>query len=164
MLHESDSGTRSGWDGDPVEGWRVFTAAIFWQALARSYGTRKPAAIDKTYADWVLPWLNPSRLSAERADWNRFFYYEVQAEAMPRNWLRSTIHAAQYSRRVGHGNPIDEQHTAYLLDADLFLTGDTRLTDLLKAIIPFCPVEVAAPRLVPAGSRDVVAAIESALE
>jgi hypothetical protein len=162
--HESDPDGREGWDGAPLDAWRLETASMFWQNVvvlpARAWLTGEGT----TFADWVVPWLNRDRLSASRADWNRFFYYEVSAASMPRNWLRSTVRFAQWGMKVSHGNPVDEQHAAYLPDGDLFLTGDTRFHSLLKDIIPFAPARLAQPRLVPADARDVVAALETAIE
>lgn len=70
---------KDSWSGDRVEAWRVDTSVIFWRALAASPVGGGRTNQDDTFADWTSPWVDPGRVSADRADWNRFFYYDLRA-------------------------------------------------------------------------------------
>ena len=139
---------REGWGGRPVEAWRVEASDLFWRELTVVPRRRHRTGEDSTFADWCLPWLDRYLMSNDRADWNRFWYYDVEMRNMPRNWLRTYVRLAQYGTKVGSGNPVDEQHSSYLVDADLLISADRRYCSVLESLAKFAPVPIASARLV----------------
>jgi hypothetical protein len=77
-----------GWDGGPLEAWRVEIAGFYWEVLvqlpARAWLSRE----DTTHLDWIGPWVSTERLAADRGSFNRLWYVEATRENIPRNWVR----------------------------------------------------------------------------
>jgi hypothetical protein len=163
LSDESDPATRLGWDGTPIEMWRLYSAEFYWHQLIVIPNRPARTYEDTTMADWALPWLDVATMARDRESWNRLFYYEASATAMPRNWLRVTTRNAQLGERIGTGNPADEQHASYLVDADLFLSGDERYVRMLRRIEGLAPARMASPRVVSARAVDLIAEIDAAV-
>jgi hypothetical protein len=81
------------------------------------------------------------------------------------DWFRFAVRHTQVDVGVQDTNPRDKQDSAYLVDADLFLSADKRLIRVLTAVRVQAPFDVAAPRLVkPAWARSRVEAVIETLE
>jgi hypothetical protein len=140
-IPADDPDLNAGWDGTRVEDWRFKNSYVWWFNLAVIPYTA--AAIhrraDTTLADWVTPWVDLSRIRLDRGSWNRLWYAEVDASAVPRNWLREVLPWIQLATKIGSGNPRDVQHSSYLFDSDVFVTADRRYAaalDLARASSP----------------------------
>lgn len=134
-----------GWDGGPVEAWRISNRDLFWEQLVTEPRRALLSPRDTTYADWVGAYVDLRALAADKADFTRLWLYEVELSVTPRSWLRWAINFAQTSMKVTEGNPSDEQHGAYLLDADLLLTADKRFVEAIKLVRKSCPFVIAEP-------------------
>ncbi|MFS8099301.1 hypothetical protein LFM09_19420 [Lentzea alba] len=145
----------AGWDGGPVEPWRLHSRDVFWRELVEVKGRASLSGEDTTYADWVGAYVDLAALRSDRADFTRFWLDDVQLNALPRQWVRWAVSTLQLTKKIdGLGNPADEQHSAYLVDCDLFLTTDKRYADVLGSVRAEAPFSIAEPRLVP-GDRAV---------
>jgi len=155
----------SGWDGAPVDLWRIQTRDLYWHQLAVVTPRAELTNEDTTYADWVGAELDLRRVTSDRADFTRFWLQDVELTAIPRNWSRWAVQTVQADQKVTPGNPADAQHSAYLLDCDVYLTSDVRYARTLAAVREQAPFEIADPRLVPYDPQaSIVDAIASALE
>ena len=153
-----------GWSGDPVEPWRVACRHVFWYYLVTIACRAVLTKEDATFADWVGAYVDLSRLRSSPEDFTRFWLYDVNRDAVPRNWLRWAVNFVQPAFKITPGNPFDEQHSSYLLDCDLFLSADARYISVLKIIYEESPFTIAEPRLV-SGDRtlSVLDRIEASL-
>jgi hypothetical protein len=152
---------RLGWVGGQIDAWRVEGALRFWHELTGLDFPGLPRA-DGTYEDWIGPWVALGRMASDRADYNRFWYYDVTGFELPRTWLSWAILVAQMSTKLGSGNPVDVQHAMYLFDADVFVTGDVRLGRILTDLRRLSPVPFASV-IVIKGEPDVIEALHTAL-
>ena len=143
-----------GWDGEPVEGWRVSLRVLFWHQLAVVPGRAIFSKEDTTFADWVSAYINLSQLRSSPEDFTKFWLYDIDRDALPRNWIRWAVNFMQLEFKVTPGNPADEQHSTYLVDGDLFLSADARYVSVLKLVREDSPFDFAEPRLV-SGDRNL---------
>jgi hypothetical protein len=67
---------------------------------------------------------------------------------MRRNWLRWAVNFVQTGFKVTPGNPADEQHGTYLLDADVYLSADATYIKVLQTVYEDAPFPMAEPRRV----------------
>jgi hypothetical protein len=154
-LHPGASETR-------IEAWRVVNALLYWhQLVTPTFG--RAAGRDTTLADWAAPHLRLEVVKRSRDEYNRFWYYDVRPEAMPRNWMRAAVHHAQINQKVTAGNPVDDQLSAYLFDCDVFITADRRFHRLLEVVRPASPIPFSQVALLNPASDDLVAALEHAI-
>lgn len=144
----------AGWTGEPVEIWRIWLRDFYWFQLAVVSGRAVITKEDTTAADWVGAYVDLPKLRASREDFTTFWLKDVECRFMPRNWLRNAVNIAQSNFKVTSGNPADEQQSAYLLDADIFLSADVRYISMLKLVYEDAPFKFAEPRLVN-GDRNI---------
>ncbi|WP_330242109.1 hypothetical protein [Streptomyces sp. NBC_00525] len=161
---ETAPGPQLGWKaGDKIAAWRPRTQEVYWYSFAvgrRSVLTHE----DTTGADWVGARVDLSAMCASREEFNRFWLYQVEAENMPRNWLRWAAETVQADMKVTGGNPRDVQHASHLPDCDVFLTADKNFLRVLNRIAEQAPVPVGRGlRIAPAAHDDIVEAIEATL-
>ena len=152
-----------GWDGPPLESWRVDSAIIWWHALVTQPQAARRSGGDTSYADWAGAWLNLDLVRRDRGSFNRFWYAEAAANAMPRIWMRAVVPWVQTEMKIAIGNPRDAQHAAYLLDADLFITADAAFRRVIERVRPWCPFAFAETEVVSA-TGSTVEAIHRAIE
>jgi hypothetical protein len=138
----------AGWDGTPVAEWRLRNRDIWWHALVTVYGRALFTKEHTTYADWVGAYVDLRSIRQNPESFTRLWLEEIDVRAVPRAWLRWAISSAQVTQKVTPGNPIDSQHTAYLVDCDLFLTSDVRFHHALKVVATHAPIPVGEPCLV----------------
>lgn len=137
-----------GWDGSPVDLWRIQSRDIYWHHLATVARRAETTNEDTTYADWIGAALDLSRVTFDRADFTRFWLQDVELTAMPRNWLRWAVQTVQRARQVTPGDPADAQHSAYLVDCDIYLTADIPYANSLITVREHAPFPMAEPRIV----------------
>lgn len=137
-----------GWSGEPVEAWRVSLRVLFWHQLAVIPGLAIFNREDPTFADWVGAYVNLSKLRSSPEDFTKFWLYDIDRDALPRNWIHWAVNFAQLEFKVTSGNPADAQHSTYLVDGDLFLSADARYVSVLKLVREDSPFSFAEPCLV----------------
>jgi hypothetical protein len=156
---------RAGWpNSNRVDAWRAICMATYWRALKVVPSRARWTGEDTTFADWIGSYIVLHKMCKDRADFNRFWYCEVQASNMPRNWLRWAIDVAQWERKITLGNPGDAQQGSWLVDADFYLTADRRFAQILDMVEPHFPgSSLAAIRVVDRNTPSAVDAIARAL-
>jgi hypothetical protein len=83
---------------------------------------------------------------ADPASWLQFWFYEVDAKAMPRFWLRSAFEYLQGFRKITDGTPCDTQLATYLPEAALAVSADKTFIYIASACRPFAPCQFAQAR------------------
>ncbi|MFC4586013.1 hypothetical protein [Sphaerisporangium corydalis] len=145
-----------GWRrGTSCQGWRVQLAMVIDHAL---FGAG--AHPGEPFADWIGIYVDLHKLRMQRRDLGSMLLYEVEPSAMKRNWLRWAVDFTQPAMRIGSGNPGDNQLSAYLFDADIFITADKRFAQILRELRPVSPVTFAMPKYLNPSAEDLTHAIE----
>lgn len=145
-----------GWDGQRAETWRVAVAILMRHELhvvhsLSQAGYTRPS----TYADWIGAHVDLRAMYADEALTTRFFLEEVALINMPRLWLTAfAVETCQLYYKINHGNAQDQQHAAYLLDCDVFLTVDNRYSMCLELVRKRAPFPMAETRRV-SGNKGV---------
>ncbi|MER7419043.1 hypothetical protein ABT346_20050 [Micromonospora peucetia] len=127
---------------------------VLASARGGSRPRRRDPAQDTTFADWVGAYVGLSRLRSSRADFTKFWLYDVSIAALRRNWIRWAVRHIQTAQKISGGNPADEQHSFYLVDADVILLADSRYVRALNIVREDAPFTMAESRLV-SGDRGV---------
>jgi hypothetical protein len=137
------TGPTPGRDGLPFEAWRAFAISTWWNDLVLGQS--------QTSLDWLEPWLDVLAIRSDQASWTKLWTREVEASALPREWIRWAMAEAQATRSISSGTPGDNQLATYLVDADVFVTTDKVFADLTDAMRPHCPAPIAQTHRSPAG-------------
>lgn len=143
-----------GWDGTPVEAWRLESAALWWDALAVM---RHPA-----YLDWLGPLLDLAEIHKSRKSFNEFWLYEVGVEELPREWLRWAIRFLHGLRKVTPGTPGDVQISLYACAVDVVVSGDRTFIDVLNKAGVEAPSEIGRGMVISQDEELPAAIIEAA--
>jgi len=136
-----------GWDGSPVELWRVEAHSYFEQALTMP---------QHPYIDWLEGEVNLPMMMLQKQERTRFWFHDVDPMRMPRHWLRSAFEFQQQFHKITDGTPGDCQLGTYLVDVDVMLSADKNFVRFAER----CRLE--APFFV--GSSVVVPGDPSAIE
>jgi hypothetical protein len=138
-----------GWDGTRIDPWRADGATSGRFSLS--------AAIrgDHPYSEWLSPDVDLSAAIGDEKSWNRFWFHDVQAERMPRCWLRWAAEFLQRFRKVTDGAPCDCQLSTYLIDVDAFASADKALIDIVGRCSKESPGPLANPFRLEGGSACV---------
>lgn len=134
-----------GWRGDVFEAWRADSLA----GLTHALGQRNSA-----YRDWISPFVELDGLVGS-ARWNEFWIYHAGAQTLPRQWIRWAHSFVQRFRKVTPGTPGDTQLSTYFLEADVVITADKILLEILEEMRPHSPCDLPVGRLVPGGADGV---------
>lgn len=153
-----------GQPGERIEAWRVQNA-IFWSQhlVEPTFGV--VVGRDTTLADWFVPYIRLDVVRQDPKGWVDFWYRDVQAHDVPRNWIRWAVDLIQSKPdiKVTDGNPEDAQLAAYLYDADVLLTADRRFARVLTALRPAAPIPFAITGYVDFRHHDLVSTIEESV-
>lgn len=130
--------------GDVIEQWRVDLGLFYWHHLAPQFR----ASTDSTMRDWCGAYLDLDRLTLSSSDFGELWIKDIEASEVKRDWLQSAVRWSQTHRRIVASNPADEQHSAYLIDADVFMTTDRKLVDVIHEVQSYASFEFARPVLI----------------
>lgn len=135
-----------GWTGEPVDYWRVPSLHFFRSELL---------VYASPFREWLDSEVDVAAMLMEPASMNRLWLHDMNASAVPRQWLRGAFEFLQAWHKVTDGTPGDSRLATHLAEADLFLSADknfVRFADRCNAEAPF---QTAQAVRVPAG-RDGV--------
>ncbi|WP_235169471.1 hypothetical protein [Rhodococcus erythropolis] len=154
-----------GWDGSRVHAWRVELRDYYWTFMTLHYSYSLGGHFGQTERDWVGSYVDISRATSDRADFTKLWIEEIASFDVKRDWLRWAVRWVQSTMKVTDGNPRDEQHSAYLVDADLFLSADKRFVAILQEIRSRASFSFADVKLVKADhSASIVDSIIDAID
>jgi hypothetical protein len=143
-----------GWDQDEVEEWRL-SALVVTSSVIQSRDESHP------FIDWLGNEVDLAKARTSPVDWNRLWLYEVDANRMPRHWLRWAFERLQSLKKVTDGTPCDAQLATYLTQCDWFITADQNFADMLRRVREEAPFDVALAKLVPGGPGGVESLLAS---
>jgi hypothetical protein len=142
-LPDAASAALRGWSGEAVSAWRISMRDLYWHQLA-VIGRRSPfTGEDSTYLDRIEAYLRVPVVRESPEDFTTLWLDEVTIAEVPRNWLRWAVGIVQLDSRVTGGNTVDEQHRAYLVDCDTFVTGDQPYARVLERVRDEAPFPIA---------------------
>jgi hypothetical protein len=127
----ADSGVRpSHPDGlGRIDVWRLISSGTWWSNLIEE--PRQP------YLDWIGPFLDLGAISQSFESWNRLWLHEVSVD------------------ELGPGTPVDNQIAQYAYEADLFLSGDKAIVDIINRARESAPKPLAVAQLMAPGADPV---------
>ncbi|MFM0217797.1 type II toxin-antitoxin system VapC family toxin [Paraburkholderia caledonica] len=132
----------SGWDGNPVELWRVKAHSHFERVLDNP---------EHPYAEWLEGEVNLTMMKLHPRELTRFWLHDVDPMRMPRHWLRSAFEFLQQFHKITDGTPADGQIGTYLVDVDLMLSADKNFVRFAERCRCDAPFFVGRSALVPGG-------------
>lgn len=136
-----------GWDGDAVDLWRLQIGDHYWQVAKTK--TRYPrTGFYQTFVDWVGSRVDLSEITANPSDFRELWFESAKETDVKRDWLRAAVRFVQTTMKIKKSNSRDEQHSAYLCDADLFLSADTAFIETLESVQSQASFSFAKPVLV----------------
>jgi hypothetical protein len=130
--------------GDVIDQWRLDIGLYYWRHLAPQF----QHATDPTMRDWCGAYLELGRVTLNSSDFGQLWLNDIGVTDIKRDWLQSAVRWSQTHRKITPSNPVDEQHSAYLLDAEAFITADGRLVDVLRDVQSHAPFAFAEPILI----------------
>jgi len=137
------------WDGTSTARWRVENGQRYWDDFRG-----QPGSNSDTMRDFLGAYLDFDAVLADADDFRRLWFDSITERDVRRDWLRGAVNYYQIPAKIQDSNARDEQHSAYLVDADLFLSADRRLIDLLGKIRDEAAFGFAEPRLVALGANN----------
>ena len=135
-----------GWDGAPVQLWRIEALLSFEQALS---------VPGHPYVDWLEGDINLTMMSLQRQEQARFWLYDVDPVRMPRHWLRSAFSFQQQFHKITDGTPCDCQLGTYLVDVHLMLSADKNFVRFAERCRCEAPFFVGRSGVVPGGGAAI---------
>lgn len=142
-IRASPPGNWQGWNGEPVEAWRLETL------VGLTYALRRPG---HPYRDWLAPFLDVDDTLLRSPEWVEFWLHAVDKSALPRQWLRWGHSFSQRFRKVTAGSGGDNQLITYLMDTDCVMTADRGFVDIIETCRPFAQNELPITELVVGGA------------
>lgn len=143
---------RPGWPDTDItfESWRGDAMDSLLLHLKRGTGA---------YVDWLRPFVEFRSITP--TSWANFWLTEVTATEVPRQWVRWAFSHLQRFRSPSAGTPCDAQLSAYLMDADQFISADKQMVELATECRRYAPVPLATAHRVSGGSDTVVSLFDA---
>jgi hypothetical protein len=143
------------WRSCAVEAWRVEVGQRYWEYLIG-----RPGRDADTIRDFLESYIHPEIATADPNDFRALWFEELTAPALKRDWLLAAVSYTQTAFKLNDSNVRDQQHSAYLVDADLFLSADRRLVEVLKVVRDQADFHFAKPCLVrPSATQPILEGI-----
>jgi hypothetical protein len=112
-------------------------------------------APDHPYADWLSAFVDVRLIHVLVPQWKLFWLRHATETGMPRQWLRWAFQHLQAYKRITDGTPGDEQLSAHLVEADLFLSADRGMVDIAKRAAKEARFRIAQSQSVVGGREGV---------
>ena len=125
-----------------VDAWRIYAMTIWGNMLQSKSAFRQWVGCD---IDINL------LLNYYASDFIKFWEFEVQLLAAPREWLRCALYVLQSERKVTNGNPTDSAIATHLYDVDIFISADKNFVTMANRIQDEAPFKTAHGFLISAG-------------
>lgn len=130
---DPDPGSRLGWPADTaVLYWRFNARDIWWPEISRELGGPLTGHRDDTVQTFLGAFVDLATMRRDRASFNRFFLFDVEAWNVPRAWWEGTVDVVQLGTKLSTSNGADASHATYMPDCDYFATTDKRFEEVLR--------------------------------
>lgn len=165
FLDEAPPDLTAGWRGGEIERWRLAAATRYWNELVTlAPGDPRDPGLFVGLHDWVSPWMSIEQMRRDRADFNAFWYHDVDTSRMIRNWISSNAGIAWAATEPAPGASSDGANLTYLPDTDVVLTADHELASVGEKLRAAAPTWLPPTLHVPTGPSGVVREIETVLK
>lgn len=125
-----------------VDAWRVYAMSVWSNMLQNK----------SAFSQWVGCDLEINLLlNYYTSDFIKFWEFEVQVDAVPREWLRYALYVLQSEHKVTNGNPTDSAIATHLYDVDFFISADKNFVAMANKIQGEAPFKTAHGFLISAG-------------
>lgn len=135
-----------GWQGEPVEYWRVPSLYHIQNELS---------IYTSPYREWLDSEIDVAAIAAEPESLTRLWYYEIAPVDARRQWIRGGYEFLQAFHKVTPGNPADSQLSSHLVDVDAIVSADRNFVRFAQKCFDDSPFPLAQPYLIPGGSNAV---------
>lgn len=135
-----------GWQGQPVEYWRVPSLYHIQIELA---------VYASPYREWLDSEIDVAAIAASSDSLTKLWYYEITPNDAPRQWVRGAFELLQAFHKVTSGNPADSQLSSHLLDVDVLVSADRNFVRFAEKCRADAPFTLAQARLVAGGVNAV---------
>lgn len=135
-----------GWDGSPVEYWRVPSLTCLQRELL---------VYASPYREWLDGEVDIGTILANTESFNKLWLHELDSKAVPRQWLRGAFEFLQAWHRVTPGTPVDAQLATHLVEADHFISADKNFVRFAQRCQEEAPFSVATAHLISGGDKGV---------
>lgn len=145
-LRDWKGSWRNPMSGEEViaDAWRVY-AELIWRNMLSS---------ETAFQQWLGCDLDIKFLmSYGYSEYMRFWRSEASAEAVPREWIRASVHGMQSERKVTDGNPTDSAIATHAVDVDLIVSADKNFITMLNRIHNEAPFHTAKGYLIRSGKE-----------
>jgi len=127
----------------PVEYWRA-GAFYIWTAELMYYTS--------PYREWIDSEVDHVELLWDSQSFKSFWYYEVKAENMKRQWLRGAFEYLQRWHKVTAGTPGDSLLASHLAEVDFVLSADKNFVRFAERCQKEAPFKTATAIKIAAGA------------
>lgn len=128
-----------GWQGQPVEYWRVPSLYHIQTELA---------VYASPYREWLDSEIDVAAIGASPESLTKLWYYEITPKDAPRQWVRGAFELLQAFHKVTSGNPADSQLSSHLVDVDVLISADQNFVRFAEKCRADAPFRVAQAHLV----------------
>jgi hypothetical protein len=106
--------------------WRVYSEVVWGNLLNRE---------DSVFRQWLGCDINIDYiLWVGATNFVKFWQFEAESQALPREWIRAAVYALQAERKVTDGNPIDAAISTHLVDVDAVVSADKNFITAVNRI------------------------------
>jgi hypothetical protein len=135
-----------GWQGKPVEYWRVPSLYHIQTELA---------VYASPYREWLDSEIDVAAIAASPESLTKLWYYEITPKDTPRQWVRGAFEFLQAFHKATTGNPADSQLSSHLLDVDVLVSADRNFVRFAEKCRADAAFAVAQAQLVAGGVNAV---------
>ncbi|HET6978659.1 MAG TPA: hypothetical protein VFI24_20175 [Pyrinomonadaceae bacterium] len=135
-----------GWQGKPVEYWRVPSLYHIKTELD---------VYASPYREWLDSEINVVAIAASPESLTKLWYYEITPNDAPRQWVRGAFELLQAFHKVTSGNPADSQLSSHLVDVDVLVSADRNFVRFAEKCRADAPFTLAQAHLVAGGVNAV---------
>jgi hypothetical protein len=126
--------------------WRVYASAVWETVLTENSAFRQ----------WLSCEIEVNLLLTYYAsEYSDFWAYEVQANSVPRAWIRAAMYALQSERKTTDGTPTDAAIAVHLRDVDLIISADKNFVSMVNRCQDEAPFDMGRAFLIQAGKDGV---------
>lgn len=135
-----------GWDGTPVEYWRVPSL----------YHLRSELAVySSPYREWIDSEVDVTAIEQDPTSLTELWFREIDAVDARRQWLRGAFEYLQAFFKVTTGTPVDSQLSSHLVDVDLVVSADRNFVRFAQKCFDDAPFAVAKAVSISGGAQGV---------
>ncbi|MNK04555.1 hypothetical protein D3C87_224240 [compost metagenome] len=140
-----------GWNGNHVDYWRMPSLEFFRKELM---------VYASPYREWLDNEIDVFAMLANNESTNRLWLHELEAQNVPRQWMRGAFEFLMSWHKITNGTPGDCTLSTYLVDSDLVVSADKNFVNFANRCNAEAPFKTAKGVKVQAGEMGIVELME----